>query len=449
MCEHYASYWDFQDNITFTEMMLREVLLKVTGSTKTTIPGRDGALKEVDFSGSWDVISLADAIKRDAGIDIDAAQSADDLRALMKAKKIELEVDVKTLGRGNLIDQLYKKVSRPKIVKPTFITNHPIDLSPLARRNDENPEITDRFQLVVGGWEIVNAYSELVDPVDQRSRFEEQAKAKKRGDSDAHGKDEEFVMALEYGCPPCSGWGMGIDRMVALLTQQENLRDVVLFPLMKPTYASSGASVGRPINQSTNQPAQLQHASYSHLLPAAHSLLETHAVQTKAHLLATGEAMAMLAKKFGGDEQTWRVAGMLHDLDWDHLEKDWEQHCGTTLEQMLATIKAPSELLADIRSHYASMYGEKYPLDSMLRKCLYCVDELTGFIIAVTLVRPSKKIADVELSSVKKKLKDKAFAAQVDREQIKKCEELLNIPLDEFIQITLDAMKGIAGDLDL
>lgn len=457
MCEHYASYWDFQDNITFTEMMLREVLLKVTGSTKTTIPGRDGALKEVDFSGSWDVISLADAIKRDAGIDIDAAQSADDLRALMKAKKIELEVDVKTLGRGNLIDQLYKKVSRPKIVKPTFITNHPIDLSPLARRNDENPEITDRFQLVVGGWEIVNAYSELVDPVDQRSRFEEQAKAKKRGDSDAHGKDEEFVMALEYGCPPCSGWGMGIDRIVALLTQQENLKDVVLFPLMKPETQREAPPSKKPVNQSTsqpasqstNQPAQLQHASYGHLLPAAHSLLETHAVQTKAHLLATGEAMAMLAKKFGGDEQTWRVAGMLHDLDWDHLEKDWEQHCGTTLEQMLATIKAPSELLADIRSHYASMYGEEYPLDSMLRKCLYCVDELTGFIIAVTLVRPSKKIADVEVSSVKKKLKDKAFAAQVDREQIKKCEELLHIPLDEFIQITLDAMKGIAGDLDL
>jgi predicted hydrolase (HD superfamily) len=193
----------------------------------------------------------------------------------------------------------------------------------------------------------------------------------------------------------------------------------------------------------------LEHASYGHLLPEAHGLLEQHADKTKAHLLATGEAMAMLAKKFGGDEQTWRVAGMLHDLDWDHLEKDYEKHCGTTLEQMLASINAPSELLADIRSHYASMYGGEYPLDSMLRKCLYCVDELTGFIIAVTLVRPSKKLADVEVSSVKKKMKDKGFAAQVDREQIKKCEELLKVPLDEFIQITLNAMKGIANDLGL
>ncbi len=193
----------------------------------------------------------------------------------------------------------------------------------------------------------------------------------------------------------------------------------------------------------------LQHADYGHLFPAAHGLIETHAVQTKAHLIATGAAMEALAKKFGGDPATWKVAGMLHDLDWDSLQKDAEKHCGSTLEQMLATIEAPQELLADIRAHYAHKYGEEYPLNTQLRKCLYCVDELTGFIIAVTYVRPSKKIADVEVSSVKKKLKDKGFAAQVSREQIKECETLLGIPLDEMIGITLDSMKGVATELGL
>jgi len=193
----------------------------------------------------------------------------------------------------------------------------------------------------------------------------------------------------------------------------------------------------------------LEHVQYGHLLPAAHGLIAEHAKQTKAHLLATGSAMEALAKKFGGDAQTWRVAGMLHDLDWDMLEKDYEKHCGEPLEKLLATIQAPQELLGDIRAHYASKYGAAYPLDSMLRKCLYCVDELTGFIIAVTLVRPSKKIADVEVSSVKKKMKDKGFAAQVDREQIKQCETLLNIPLDEFIDVTIQAMKAVANDLNL
>jgi predicted hydrolase (HD superfamily) len=193
----------------------------------------------------------------------------------------------------------------------------------------------------------------------------------------------------------------------------------------------------------------LQHADYGHLLPAAHSLIEEHADATTAHLIATGAAMEALAKKFGGDTQTWKVAGMLHDLDWDCLDKDYKAHCGDTLDNLLKTIEAPEELLGDIRAHYQAKYGEDYPLDSQLRKCLYCVDELTGFIIAVTLVRPSKKIADVEVKSVKKKLKDKGFAAPVDREQIRACEELLDIELDEFIEITLTAMKGVAQDLGL
>jgi lysyl-tRNA synthetase class 2 len=234
MCEHYAAYWDYHDNMRFTETMFQSVLGAVRGTTKASIPNRDGKLIEVDFAGPWPVLSIRDAIKRDSGIDFEEHATAESLRKAIKAKKIELEVDIGTLGRGNLIDQLYKKVSRPTIVAPTFITEHPIDLSPLARRNDKNPAITDRFQLVVGGWEIVNAYSELVDPVDQAQRFRDQATAKDAGDAEAHGKDDEFVEALEYGCPPCSGWGMGIDRIVTLLTAQENLRDVVLFPLMKP-----------------------------------------------------------------------------------------------------------------------------------------------------------------------------------------------------------------------
>jgi lysyl-tRNA synthetase class 2 len=120
-------------------------------------------------------------------------------------------------------------------VNPTFLINHPTDLSPLARKNDKNPMIVDRFQLVVNGWEIVNAYSELIDPVDQAQRFEQQTAAKAAGDEEAMSKDDEFVSALEYGMPPTSGWGMGIERIVTLLTGQTNLKDVILFPLMKPT----------------------------------------------------------------------------------------------------------------------------------------------------------------------------------------------------------------------
>ncbi|PIQ75855.1 lysine--tRNA ligase [Candidatus Peregrinibacteria bacterium CG10_big_fil_rev_8_21_14_0_10_49_24] len=451
MVEHYAAYWDYEKNMEFTEQMLSTLMKELTGSTVIQIPDREGNLTEVDFTPPWPRITLAESVLHGCSIDIDECETADDLRKAIASKKLKLDIPTEKLGRGNLIDQLYKKVSRPKLVQPTFITKHPLDLSPLARRNDENPAVTDRFQLVVGGWEIVNAYSELIDPVDQAERFSAQAKAHAGGDSDAHRKDDEFVKALEYGCPPCSGWGMGVDRIVALLTQQTNLRDVVLFPLMKPLHATEeeSATMSAPPTTPMTDTPLLEHADYGHLLPAAHGLIEAHSDNTKAHLLATGAAMAALAARFGGNTDTWRVAGMLHDLDWDSLDKDFERHCGEELSAMLATVDAPEELLGDIRSHYAHRFGEEYPLDTMLRKSLYCSDELTGFIIAVTLVRPSKSIADVEVKSVKKKLKDKSFAAQVDRDQIGKCEELLGIPLDEFIGLTLDAMKEIAGDLGL
>lgn len=234
MCEHYAAYWDYEQNMTFTEEMLSSIIQELHGSLQIQIPDRDGNVIDVDFTPPWPKISIYEAVQKGCGIDLAETQTADELRAEMKKKKVQLEVPVEALGRGNLIDQLYKKVSRPDIVQPTFLTKHPVELSPLARINDDDPTITDRFQLVVGGWEIVNAYSELVDAVDQAQRFEEQAKAHSGGDADAHEKDDEFVKALSYGCPPCSGWGMGIDRIVALLSQQMNLRDVTLFPLMKP-----------------------------------------------------------------------------------------------------------------------------------------------------------------------------------------------------------------------
>ena len=192
-----------------------------------------------------------------------------------------------------------------------------------------------------------------------------------------------------------------------------------------------------------------QHTTYGDLLSGARGLLDKYAFGIKPHLIATGATMRALAEQFGGDGPTWEVAGMLHDLDWDQLQKDYDKHCGEPLEKMLAEISAPVELLADIRSHYQKKYGAEYPLDSLLRRTLYTCEELTGFIIAVALIRPSRKLFDLEVSSVKKKLKDKAFAAQVDREQIRKCEELLSLPLDELLGITLSAMKSKSGEIGL
>ncbi len=199
---------------------------------------RDGEMVKVDFSSPWKRLNFRELILNDCGIDIDQEETVEKLRLAIRKKNIVI-ADVDKLGRGNLIDALYKEVSRKKLVDPVFLVNHPIDVSPLARRNDNNPMITDRFQLVVNGWEVVNAYSELIDPIDQGQRFAKQSQAREEGDEEAMIKDDEYIEAMEYGMPPISGWGMGIDRVVALLTQQPNLRDVVMFPLLRPDTDSS------------------------------------------------------------------------------------------------------------------------------------------------------------------------------------------------------------------
>jgi len=230
MIEGYSAYWNYRDNMKLMKEMFLYILENVFGTLKISIAGT-----EIDFSQEWEELSFRDAIMRDADIDINNFKTADELRKEIKAKGIVLEVDnLDELGLGNLIDQLYKKVSRPKIVNPTFLTSHPTELSPLARANDDNPDITDRFQLVVNGVEIVNAYSELVDPAEQRKRLEIQAKSRDNGDDEAMVKEDDYLLAMEYGMPPISGWGVGIDRLLQLFLEQDNIRDCILFPLMRP-----------------------------------------------------------------------------------------------------------------------------------------------------------------------------------------------------------------------
>ncbi len=232
MLEYYAAYWNFEDNMAFTEELFHHVLQAIAGTTTIRV-GQD----DLDFSGRWPKVTFGELIERDTGIRLDDHRDAGALREAIASKRIDLDMspsDIAKLGRGNLIDLLYKRVSRPKIIQPTFLVGHPLDLSPLARANDRDGTIVDRFQLVAGGVELVNAYSELADPIDQRRRFEAQAKLKAQGDDEAMEYDEDFVRALEYGMPPTSGWGMGIDRTLKFLFNEDNIKNCVLFPLMRP-----------------------------------------------------------------------------------------------------------------------------------------------------------------------------------------------------------------------
>ena len=231
LLEYYCAYWNYIDNMNFTEKLLKHLLQTVNGGLILAYDNRT-----IDFNGEWPRIPFRELLLRDCGIDIDACPDRESLWTEIQKRGItfEAEVEVAKAGRGTLIDLLYKKVSRPQLINPVFLTHHPLAISPLARMSDASAAVADRFQLVVNGWEIVNAYSELVDPLDQAERFRQQAEARAKGDADAMEVDNDFVLCMEFGMPPISGWGMGIDRLVALLTNTTTLRETVLFPLLRP-----------------------------------------------------------------------------------------------------------------------------------------------------------------------------------------------------------------------
>ena len=230
MIEGYSAYYNYKDNMKLTSDLIKYIISNINDGNLKIMIGDT----EVDFGNEWPEIGFRELIFKDSGIDIDKFETASELLGEIKKNKIDLETpDLDKLGRGNLIDQLYKKVSRPKMINPVFVTKHPIDLSPLARSNDDNPNVADRFQLVVNGQEIINGYSELVDSREQDKRLKEQSELKAKGDEEAMSTDNEYIKAMEYGMPPISGWGLGIDRFLQFLTNSYNIRDVVLYPLLK------------------------------------------------------------------------------------------------------------------------------------------------------------------------------------------------------------------------
>ena len=193
-------------------------------------PTRTTSDNEIDFGGSYRRLPMLEAIREYAGVDI-SGMDEDALRATCDRLGVHTEP---SMGKGKLIDAIFGEYCEDKLIQPTFITDYPVEMSPLTKRHRDNPELTERFELFVCGKELANAYSELNDPVDQLQRFEEQARLKSKGDDEAMYIDMDFVRALEYGMPPTSGLGMGIDRLTMFMTGQTTIQDVLFFPQMRP-----------------------------------------------------------------------------------------------------------------------------------------------------------------------------------------------------------------------
>ena len=226
LLELYQAYTDFHGMMDLVENLIREVAGQVLGTTTIHYQG-----VEIDFSKPFERLSMVEAVKKYAQIDFSKIKTLEQARALAKEHHIEFEERHK---KGDILNLFFEEYCEDKLVQPTFITGHPLEISPLAKKQPGNEEYTERFELFIVGREHANAFSELNDPIDQRERFTEQARLKALGDEEANDVDEDFLTALEYGMPPTGGIGIGIDRLVMLLTDSASIRDTLLFPTMKP-----------------------------------------------------------------------------------------------------------------------------------------------------------------------------------------------------------------------
>ena len=229
MIELYQAFADYNDMMELTENMVAEVCKKVNGTTKVTYQGA-----EIDFMPPWRRITMVDAVKEYAGVDYNEFKSDADAQAVAKEKNLEFSKPLNTVTKGEVLNALYEEFCEEHMIQPTFIIDYPVEISPLTKKKRGNEMFTERFEGFVFGRELCNAYSELNDPIVQRERFAQQEKERELGDDEAYMIDEEFMSALETGMPPTGGLGIGIDRLIMFLTDSASIRDVILFPTMKP-----------------------------------------------------------------------------------------------------------------------------------------------------------------------------------------------------------------------
>ena len=441
--ENYRAYADYRQMMALVKDMYMHIIDTVYPhkNRKFTIRGY-----EVDFNKEREEIDYATIIKEKTAIDIFTATEEE-----IESKLRELKVKYEPHNRIRLIDTL-RKYCRKQLSWPAFLVNVPTFISPLAKSKVDKPELTNRFQVIIAGSEVGNGFSELNDPLDQRSRFEEQQAMRDAWDDEAQMADREYVEALEHGMPPTAWFGVS-ERLFCFL-EDKPIREAQYFPLMKPEHNVSSwvehSKTKDPGKEPNNLDSSLrlptwlsgsESQTYTNLpsIQDAHALAKKYLDDTLQHCEQVAKVMQHFAKKLDQDEDVRYIAWLLHDVDWDHIGKDPDQHLGEDFEKIVGEISLPAQLIADIRSHYTEKTG--VPIDLLIRKYLASVDELSGFIHAYSLMRP-EWYNGMKAKSILKKLKDKKFAAGVSREHCKYCETLLGIPVAEFIPEVIEALSS-------
>lgn len=435
LMELYQAYTDYNGMMDLTENMFRHVAKEVCGTTQ--IPYSDVV---IDLGKPFERITMVEAVKKYTGIDFDQVPDTPAAKKLADEKDVHYE---ERHTKGDIINLFFEEFVEEHLVQPTFVMDHPVEISPLTKRKPDKPDYVERFELFITAREMCNAYSELNDPIDQRERFKAQEEALAAGDEEANTTDEDFMNALEIGMPPTGGIGYGIDRLVMLLTNSPAIRDVLLFPTMKSLDKKpSDQTKSAKKEAQTNQPAKKSSISREQ----AWELLKKYNKESfhLQHALTVEGVMRWYAKELGyaQEEEFWGITGLLHDIDFELYPKE---HCQKAPE-LLREGGVSEDMIYAICSHGYGICSEQEPKHEM-EKVLFAADELTGLIWSCALMRPSKSTADMEVKSLKKKFKDKKFAAGCSREVITQGTEMLGWELDELFEKTILAMRSCEADV--
>ena len=428
LMELYQSYTDYNGMMDLTENLYRHVAQEVLGTTTIVYNG-----VEMDLGKPFERITMVDAVKKYTGIDWNEVQTLEQARELAKERHVEFEERHK---KGDILSLFFEAFVEEHLIQPTFVMDHPIEISPLTKKKPGNPEYVERFEMFMNTWEMANAYSELNDPIDQRERFKAQEELLAQGDEEANTTDEDFLNALEIGMPPTGGIGFGIDRMCMLLTNAAAIRDVPAFPTMKSLdkKPSNGAKTEK---KEAGQAAKKSSISREEAL----ALLKKYNKEPFhiQHALTVEGVMRWFAKELGyvEEEDFWGITGLLHDIDFELYP---EEHCKKAPE-LLREAGVSEDMIYAVCSHGYGLCSEEEPRLEM-EKVLFASDELTGLIWSCALMRPSKSTMDLEVKSLKKKFKDKRFAAGCSREVISEGAERLGWELDELFDKTIQAMRS-------
>lgn len=369
MLEYYWAYADYEDNMDLHQRMLPHILEKSVGSLQITHDGVD-----LDFTPPYARVTFHDAVLEHSGIDIDQYDSVKDLAKVMKEAGYETEG---VTDRGKLIDSLYKQSARPNIIQPTFVLNYPVELKPLAKRA-KDPRYTEMFQLVVHGSELTNNYTELNDPIDQRVRFEDQAKAKAEGDDEAMDNDWDYVEAMEHGMPPATGTGIGMDRLAMLLTDSHTIREVIAFPMVKPTDEKTAAKVKEAMVahvvlwNKPNQDAWMKYNAATHLSAALGARKGVQLFEYENSTTADGEKIPMNIKhaimlKQAQTQKELKQLKKSADEKKFHVEVFTQAMQDTTNDAKVVAAHE-AETFDDLEILGVLVYGERKAVDKLTKK---------------------------------------------------------------------------------